>query len=195
MSAVLTPIVASLGAVKSEDGTIQAQPFLTACRLVLPVFDRLGVAFAAAKSDVSGNIERLAKRAPDHACLFDICRAEMAAGTHKQNTGCCKGLLWLKRFLEFAANLLEGLSAEPRTAPLKHIAARAYASTLQPYHGWLASSAFAVVLQFPLSREAFVESLDGDYETMADVARRLAPTLAAVHAFLAENGLHDETKV
>ena len=78
---------------------------------------------------------------------------------------------------------------------MKHIAARAYASTLQPYHGWLASSAFAVVLQFPPSREAFVESLDGDYETMADVARRLAPTLAAVHAFLAENGLHDETKV
>ena len=54
MSAVLAPIVASLGAVESADGTIQTEPFLTACRLVLPVFDRLGVAFAAAKSDVSG---------------------------------------------------------------------------------------------------------------------------------------------
>ena len=195
MSAVLAPIVASLGAVESVDGAIQTEPFLASCRLVLPVFDRLGVAFAAAKSDVSGNIERLAKRAPDHASLFDICRAEMAAGTHAHDAGCCKGLLWLKRFLEFAANLLEGLAAEPRTAPLKKIAARAYASTLQPYHGWLASSAFAVVLQFPPSREVFVNSLDGDYENMAEVARRLAPTLARVHAFLDENKLHDESKV
>ena len=119
MSAVLAPIVASLGAVESADGAIQTVPFLVACRLVLPVFDKLGVAFAAAKSDVSGNIERLAKRAPDHAALFDICRAEMAAGTQASDAGCCKGLLWLKRFLEFAANLLEGLAAEPRTAPLK----------------------------------------------------------------------------
>ena len=73
MSAVLAPIVASLGAVESADGAIQTEPFLVACRLVLPVFDKMGVAFAAAKSDVSGNIERLAKRAPDHAALFDIC--------------------------------------------------------------------------------------------------------------------------
>ena len=195
MSAVLAPIVASLGAVESVDGAIQTEPFLASCRLVLPVFDRLGVAFAAAKSDVSGNIERLAKRAPDHASLFDICRAEMAAGTHAHDAGCCKGLLWLKRFLEFAANLLEGLAAEPRTAPLKLVAASAYESSLKPYHGWLASSAFAVVLQFPPSREAFAASLDGDYEQMAEVARRLAPTLAKVHAFLQENGLHDETKV
>jgi len=195
MSAVLAPIVASLGAVESADGTIQTEPFLTACRLVLPVFDRLGVAFAAAKSDVSGNIERLAKRSPDHASLFDICRAEMAAGTQSSDVGCCKGLLWLKRFLEFAANLLEGLAAEPRTASLKRVAARAYESSLKPYHGLFAHTAFAVVLQFPPSREVFVNSLDGDYENMAEVARRLAPTLARVHAFLNENQLHDESKV
>jgi len=195
MSAVLAPIVASLGALESADGAIQTEPFLAACRLVLPVFDKLGVAFAAAKSDVSGNIERLAKRAPDHAALFDICRAEMAAGTQASDAGCCKGLLWLKRFLEFAANLLEGLAAEPRTAPLKEVAHGAYATTLKPYHGWLASSAFAVVLQFPPSREAFVNSLNGDYENMTEVARRLRPTLERVHKFLKENGLHDESKV
>jgi hypothetical protein len=159
------------------------------------VFDKLGVAFAAAKSDVSGNIERLAKRAPDHAALFDICRAEMAAGTQASDAGCCKGLLWLKRFLEFAANLLEGLAAEPRTAPLKEVAHGAYATTLKPYHGWLASSAFAVVLQFPPTREAFVNSLNGDYENMTEVARKLRPTLERIHKFLHENGLHDESKV
>ena len=99
MSAVLQPIVDSLGSIESADGTIQTEPFLATCRLILPVFDRLGVAFVPAKSDVSGNIERLAKRAGDHPVLFDIAREEMAAGTQASNSGCCKGMLWLKRFL------------------------------------------------------------------------------------------------
>ena len=99
MSAVLQPIVDYLGSIESADGTIQTEPFLATCRLILPVFDRLGVAFVPAKSDVSGNIERLAKRAGDHPVLFDIAREEMAAGTQASNSGCCKGMLWLKRFL------------------------------------------------------------------------------------------------
>lgn len=61
--------------------------------------DKLGVAFSPAKSDVSGNIERLAKKAPEHAALFDIALEEVKAGTQASNSGCCKGLLWLKRFL------------------------------------------------------------------------------------------------
>ena len=61
MSAVLAPIVASLGAVESADGTIQTAPFLTACRLVLPVFDRRGVAFRAATSAVRGHLPRPAE--------------------------------------------------------------------------------------------------------------------------------------
>ena len=49
MSAVLQPIVDSLGSIESADGTIQTEPFLATCRLILPVFDRLGVAFVPAK--------------------------------------------------------------------------------------------------------------------------------------------------
>ena len=99
MSEVLSPVVASLRGVESAGGTIATEPFLATCRLILPVFDRLGVAFAPARSDVSGNIERLAKR------------AEMAAGTHESNSGCCKGLLWLKRFL------VRGESPRARESP------------------------------------------------------------------------------
>ena len=111
MSEVLSPVVASLRGVESAGGTIATEPFLATCRLILPVFDRLGVAFAPARSDVSGNIERLAKRAGDHPALFDIARAEIAAGTHESNSGCCKGLLWLKRFL------VRGESPRARESP------------------------------------------------------------------------------
>ena len=69
---VLPPIIDSLPATESPEGDVLSEPFLTTCRLVLPVFDRLGVAFSPAKSDVSGNIERLAKRAGSHPKLFDI---------------------------------------------------------------------------------------------------------------------------
>jgi Ca2+:H+ antiporter len=195
MSAVLAPIVASLPSIESADGAIQTEPFLRTCRLMLPVFDRLGSAFAFAKSDVSGNIERLGRQQDAHAALFDVCLAEIQAGTHASNSGCSKGLLWLKRFLEFAVTLLRSISdATQNTASMKTLANAAYERSLKPYHGWISSSAFAVVLAFPPSREVFEASLDGDHENMAEVAEGLAPVLEKIHRFLDENGLNDESK-
>ena len=45
-----------------DDHPLQTTAFLGCCRLFLPVLDALGVAFKPAKSDVSGNVERLAKK-------------------------------------------------------------------------------------------------------------------------------------
>ena len=61
---LIKPIVDSLVSVSSEDEsqTIRTKSFLRSCRLFLPVLDALGVAFKPAKSDVSGNVERLAKK-------------------------------------------------------------------------------------------------------------------------------------
>lgn len=53
------------------------------------------------KSDIGGNIERLATRvATDPAkfeTLFSIIEDEVAQGQHTSSTSCTKGLLWLKR--------------------------------------------------------------------------------------------------
>jgi hypothetical protein len=165
--------------------------------LVLPVFDRLGVAFSPAKSDVSGNIERLAKRAGSHPKLFDICLEEVAAGTQASNSGCCKGLLWLKRFLEFTMDLLRALEEAPRTRPMKDCANDAYARRLKPYHGWISSGAFSVVMSFPPSRSDFVNSLGGEgaYADIKAVVDGFTPVLAKIHQFLVENALDDPTKV
>ena len=64
--------------------------------------------------------------------------------------------------------LLSGLSETPRTKTLKEAANESYEKCLKPFHGFFASSAFSVVLQFPPTRETFVESLGGDaaYEGM-----------------------------
>ena len=61
---LIKPIVDSLVNLSSEDEsrTIRTKSFLRSCRLFLPVLDALGVAFKPAKSDVSGNVERLAKK-------------------------------------------------------------------------------------------------------------------------------------
>lgn len=62
---LIKPIVDSLVNLSSsedESRTIRTKTFLRSCRLFLPVLDALGVAFKPAKSDVSGNVERLAKK-------------------------------------------------------------------------------------------------------------------------------------
>ena len=194
---VLPPIIDSLPEAESPDGDVLSEPFLATCRLVLPVFDRLGVAFAPAKSDVSGNIERLAKRAGAHPKLFDICLEEVSAGTQASNSGCCKGLLWLKRFLEFTMALLRALEEEPRTRAMKDCANDAYARCLKPYHGWISSSAFSVVMSFPPSRRDFVNSLGGEgaYGDIGRLTAGFSPVLAKTHQFLVDNGLDDPTKV
>ncbi len=71
------------------------------------------------------------------------------------SSGCCKGLLWLKRLLEYTGKRLRTLGEAPRTRPMKDCAYDAYARRLKPYHGWISSGAFSVVMSLPPSRSAF----------------------------------------
>ena len=64
--------------------------------------EKLGTGFALVKSDVGGNIDRLATRAATNPVayepdVFQIVRDEVAAGTQGGSSSCTKGLLWLKR--------------------------------------------------------------------------------------------------
>jgi hypothetical protein len=67
---LIKPIVDSLlqfeGKEEEEQSGIHTKAFLQSCRLFLPVLDALGVAFKPAKSDVSGNVERLAKKEEEY---------------------------------------------------------------------------------------------------------------------------------
>jgi Ca2+:H+ antiporter len=173
------------------------------CRLALPVVDRLGAAFLLVRSDVQGNIDRLAARAATDparfAALFDIAREEQARGAAGASDSCARGLLWLVRAMRFVTSLLAALCERPGEA-LPALAAEAYYAVLNPYHGYLASAAFGLALRFVPDRGAFYESagLAGDGDGAGEMAAFVAafgPALAAVHALLAEAGLDDPATV
>mmetsp|Transcript_265 Transcript_265/g.816 ORF Transcript_265/g.816 Transcript_265/m.816 type:complete len:204 (-) Transcript_265:108-719(-) len=188
--------------VTDADGEILTAPFLGVCRAMLPVFDNLGTAFYVAKADVSGNIERLASRAvvdqARYERLFEIVRVEVAEGSTGRNDSCAKGLLWLKRFLEFTVDLLQRVAADDE-ATLSTAASEAYKARLAPFHGFLSKSAFTVVMNVVPSRATFVESLGADEASvkaeLSAVSDRFGPLLAKVHAFLEAEGLNDPTPV
>mmetsp|Transcript_27778 Transcript_27778/g.60733 ORF Transcript_27778/g.60733 Transcript_27778/m.60733 type:complete len:207 (-) Transcript_27778:1758-2378(-) len=203
-STVFASLSESLKPIRSEDGEIQTIPFLSTCRLIIPIIETLGTAFYPAKADLSGNIERLAKRAAEdpeeYKLLFKIITKEVDKGEETGSSSATKGLLWLKRFLEFVVSLLRNL--DDPAATLYDAAYKSYKECLQPYHGFIASSAFTVILNMCGSREPFEEALglqkvDGkiDQTPRQSFVAEFTPYLQSIHTFLDSQGLDDPAKV
>ncbi|GIM06574.1 hypothetical protein Vretimale_10798 [Volvox reticuliferus] len=190
-----------LAEVRGPDGFIQTQPYLDICRQVLPVVDKLGTAFALVKTDIGGNIERLSQRAatdPErYVRLFTLVTDEVVENTHTGSSSCTKGLLWLKRAMEFICAILRRLH-DDRKAPMGTIVTETYAMTLMQYHGFFASSAFSLAFKFAPSREQFLSSVGQGPEVMEELKAFVDgfyPVLAEIHKFLDDQGLDDPTKV
>ncbi|KAG2499068.1 hypothetical protein HYH03_003251 [Edaphochlamys debaryana] len=201
MTSAFAKVSSYLPAVHGPDGFILTQPFLDACRQVLPVVEKLGTAFALVKTDVGGNIERLANRAakdPErYKRLFTIVQDEMVEKTQGESSSCTKGLLWLKRAMEFICAVMRRLHDDPSSS-LAVIVDETYRSTLMNFHGFFASSAFVLAFKFVPSREAFMASVDGGPEVMQeleDFVNGFGKVLAEIHAWMTEEGLDDPTKV
>lgn len=210
---------AHLDNVKSPT-SIQTEIFLNICREVIPIITNLGTGFAIVKSDIGGNIDRLQARVDQNPALygpdlFSIVLEEHERGISMDSTSCTKGLLWLKRAMEFIITLLQNVQ-ENRTASLSEIASQTYYSTLQQYHGWIVTGTFTVVLKFVPSREAFLETIlleseesssclssDVDKEqlearlnaSMSTFCSKFQNLLQEIHDFLDSKGLDDPTKV
>ncbi len=159
--------------------------------------------------------QRLAARAAEQPeqseLLFDIVRAEVADGTAAGSSSCTKGLLWLKRFLEFTMRLLERLARDEQME-LGTAASAAYAATLRPFHGYLTCALFSVIMRAAPYRATFERALasrgaaplgdapaEPDAEAlragMAQFVDKFAPLLARIHVFLADIGQDDPTPV
>ncbi|CAD7705304.1 unnamed protein product [Ostreobium quekettii] len=201
MASALGTAIALVGVVKDASGRIQTEPFLNVARLLLPIIDKLGVTFYPVKQDVSGNIERLGRRAREdavrYACLFEIVTTEVAAGKHEQSDSCAKGLLWLKRAMEFVLGLLRQLHDDDEKS-MSQAANEAYASTLQPFHGMITYGVFTAAMSWLPSREAFFSKLDAGADLKPSMKLFLdcmTPLVQEVHNFLVENDLNDKTPV
>ncbi len=132
-------------------------------------------------------------------------RDEVTAGTNAESISCTKGLLWLKRAMQFVVALLHRL-AKDREVSLSEAASETYYSTLQQYHGWIVTGTFTVALKLVPGRESFFESVgaggvDGEsgresvFSSMNEFCIEFEDLLEVVHKFLAENDLDDPAKV
>ena len=141
--------------------------------------------------------------------LFDIVRAEVADGAASGSSSCTKGLLWLKRFLEFTVRMLERLANDP-ARELSEAVSAAYDATLRSYHGYVTGAVFSVLMRAAPYRATFERALvrrgstaseapDVDADAlraqMKQVVDKFTPLLSSVHVFLADAGLDDQTPV
>lgn len=186
--------------VQSPDGILMSEPFLAACRVVVNIMAKMGTAFALVTQDVTGNIDRLEqRRAQDperYSMLLTIVQDEVVQKQHDVGTSCTKGLLWLKRAMEFAIAILQRLVDCPEetfSASLKE----AYSRTLSKYHGYVVSCAFTMGFTFVPSRETFLEAM-GTSENIVNDMQQFSTTFTALlqelNTYYLENGLDDPTK-
>jgi len=163
--------------------------------------DKLGTGFTPVRMDINGNIERLNKRyeaSPEkYSDLFTILEEEVGQNCHTDNSSCTKGLLWLKRAMQFVVCLLRLLQAD-ESASLSSAANQAYNEVLQPYHGWITTGIFTVALKIVPSREDFYQNLGTSEkfgEEMNAFIEQFDVVLSKIHAHLDSKGLNFPDKV
>ena len=100
-----------------------------------------------------------AQRPPEGITLRWLLETERSSGCHKpgailMDPSAAVALLWMRRTLQFLTRCLEGIYSE---RPMNECAIEAYQMELEPFHGWLLKSTFAVALNgFPNRDEIFV---------------------------------------
>mmetsp|Transcript_20289 Transcript_20289/g.48317 ORF Transcript_20289/g.48317 Transcript_20289/m.48317 type:complete len:203 (+) Transcript_20289:87-695(+) len=200
---LLEPAFASLSDVKGPDGKIKTSKFLEGCSCVLPIVDKLGSGFSIVKSDINGNITRLStfasKDPVKYEDYFQIVRDDTSGlqpGKYAGNTSVTKGMLWLKRALQFITGLIEKLLSDP-SKTVSQAASETYKATLSKYHGMLTSGAFSVALKIVPSRESFLAKLqcENPEADLGKLVQLLSPILQEIDAFLIECGQDDPAKM
>lgn len=131
--------------------------------------------------------------------LFAIVEDEVARGEHEGAKSCAKGLLWLKRAMQFIVGLVRGVGRGQDTAAAVQ---DAYGSALRPYHGMFSYGAFQTAFRFLPTSQALLAAVCGagadESAARADFsafAGAFAPLLAEVDAWIESKGLNDPAKV
>lgn len=131
--------------------------------------------------------------------LFAIVEDEVSRGEQAGAKSCAKGLLWLKRALEFIVGLVRGIGrGEDTSAAVQS----AYSAYLKPYHGMLSYGAFQAAFRFLPTSAALLAAVcgaGGDEAAargeFAAFAGAFAPLLEEVGAWIETKGLNDPARV
>mmetsp|Transcript_36904 Transcript_36904/g.104144 ORF Transcript_36904/g.104144 Transcript_36904/m.104144 type:complete len:175 (-) Transcript_36904:109-633(-) len=172
------------------------------CHLFWIPVEKLGTGFSIVKSDINGNIERIqAYAAADPAKYedyFQIVRDDisgLARGTYAGSKSVTKGVLWLKRAMQFIIGVINKLVGDPAMS-VAQAASAAYKEGLSKYHGMIVGGAFSIALNVVPSREGFLAKLESDDidRDMRQLVELTTPILSEVDKFLVDNGQDDPTK-
>lgn len=201
---VFTVLLKHIDQIEDGSGRFRTQALLDVCREILPVVDKLGTGFTPVRMDVNGNIERLNTRyessTQEYEFLDAMIEKEVQANEHTSNSSCTKGLLWLKRAMQFVVGLMDKMQQDPMCS-VAQAASDAYTEVLSPFHGWITSGIFKVALNVVPSREALFTklALDTGADTLeADMGRFVSDfggVLSKIHDYMVSKGLNFPDKV
>ncbi|XP_067686261.1 pleckstrin homology domain-containing family A member 8-like [Haliotis asinina] len=141
---------------------VPVEPFLGACRSIVPIFDKLnGTAFAPVKMDFAGNIRKIQQKystnSDSFATLQDMVVYEVKAKQHTNSNSATVAILWLKRGLEFILEFMREVCSGQ--LDLTVCASNAYSRSLKPFHGWVVRGVFAVAVKALPYRDVFLSQL------------------------------------
>lgn len=144
------------------DGGIPIEHFLSACRCMVPIFDKLNAtAFAPVKMDFQGNIRKIQQKYSTNPSSFTTLQkmvmGEVDCKHHRVSSSATVALLWMKRGLQFIREFLVEILNNQQDLSLA--AGNAYSKSLRPYHGWVVRGVFAVAVKALPSREVFISLL------------------------------------
>lgn len=169
----------------TEDAGIPVEPFLDACKNLLPIFDKLNsTAFAPVKMDFQGNIRKVRTKYSIHPAEFTTLQSiilhEISKKQQHLPSSATMALLWMKRGLEFIAGFLDELKRGEEN--LSVAASTAYATSLKPFHGWVVRGVFAVAVKALPYRSTFI-SLMNPNDGKVDDQVYLASLMQDIEAF------------
>ncbi|KEH35425.1 glycolipid transfer protein (GLTP) family protein [Medicago truncatula] len=78
--------------------------------------------------------------------LVEIFKSETSKGNGKKRVSGSKSFVWLTRSLDFTSALLQALLVKDPKKNMEQAVQESYDATLKPWHGWIASAAYRVII-------------------------------------------------
>ncbi|KAI4389185.1 hypothetical protein MLD38_001439 [Melastoma candidum] len=180
-------------------GDVPVRPFLSLCKLVLQVLDKIGPTMSVLRIDVHNNIQRLESLRNGcptrYSSVVEVIEKEKIEGIARKTNSCCRAFVWLVRSLDFTAALLQRLAEDPEGS-MEQAVEESYDVTLKPWHRWISSAAFKVALRLVPDTATFIELIKtkdakcSDFQEEAQtLVSSITPLLEDIHCLLKSYGL------
>lgn len=212
---ILDPYVQAFTAAMTADGAVSTDGWTSACRTLLPLYDRLfnSVLASMLKKDLESDIVSVekaraaalaAKDAPDfdgnEADTLEMLlkREEKLVGAKrgKDKTSGSFGLLWTKRSVNMVSKLLFYLATRDDMDASK-CCQQAYEDTIRKYHGWIVAKGTQFAMsQAPDKATLFSKlGISSDREPALNVVKAMDACLMGIEEAVRITGSNFEEKL